>query len=99
MPVETTSRNNGHRESQKQRDAPAQWVYTQVSNRRQKRSGHLFQGRFKGVLVDKDRDRDKAIMAAYATGAYNYREIAEHFCIHLATMGRIVRAHMLQCET
>ena len=29
-------------------------VYTQVSNRRHNRVGHLFQGRFKGILVDKD---------------------------------------------
>ena len=29
-------------------------VYTQASNRRHNRSGHLFQGRFKGILVDKD---------------------------------------------
>ncbi len=29
-------------------------VYTQVSNRRHNRLGHLFQGRFKGILVDKD---------------------------------------------
>lgn len=30
-------------------------VYTQASNRRHKRVGHLFQGRFKGILVDSDR--------------------------------------------
>ncbi len=29
-------------------------VYTQASNRRHHRIGHLFQGRFKGILVDKD---------------------------------------------
>ncbi len=29
-------------------------VYTQASNRRHNRAGHLFQGRFKGILVDKD---------------------------------------------
>ena len=29
-------------------------VYTQASNRRCCRNGHLFQGRFKGILVDKD---------------------------------------------
>lgn len=44
------------------------------------------------------RTRDDAIVAAYDTGAYSYREIAEHFGIHLATVGRIVRARMLQCE-
>ncbi len=29
-------------------------VYTQGSNRRHNRLGHLFQGRFKGIVVDKD---------------------------------------------
>ena len=29
-------------------------VYTQVSNRRHQRVGHLFQGRYKGILVDGD---------------------------------------------
>jgi REP element-mobilizing transposase RayT len=29
-------------------------VYTQASNRRHGRSGHLFQGRFKGIVVDRD---------------------------------------------
>ena len=29
-------------------------VYTQASNRRHSRVGHLLQGRFKGILVDKD---------------------------------------------
>ena len=43
-------------------------------------------------------DRNQAIIKAYATGAYSYREIAEFFGIHLATVGRVVRHHMLQCE-
>lgn len=36
-------------------------------------------------------ERNAAIVAAYATGAYSYRQIAEHFGIHLTTVGRIVR--------
>ena len=36
-------------------------------------------------------DRNAAIRAAYATGAYSYREIAQSFGIHLASVGRIVR--------
>jgi len=28
--------------------------YTQATNRRHKRSGHLFQGSYKAILVDKD---------------------------------------------
>jgi len=42
--------------------------------------------------------RNAAISAAYATGDYSYREIAEHFKIHLATVGRIVRKAMQRCE-
>ena len=40
--------------------------------------------------------RNAAIVAAYATGAYSYREIAEYFGVHLATVGRIVRGAMQQ---
>jgi REP element-mobilizing transposase RayT len=29
-------------------------VYTQAFNRRRKKSGHVFQGRYKSILVDKD---------------------------------------------
>ena len=43
-------------------------------------------------------ERNAAIVAAYATGAYSYRKIAEHFGVHLATVGRIVRKEMLRCE-
>ncbi len=39
-------------------------------------------------------DRNKAIAKAYATGAYSYREIAEYFELHLATIGRVVRQGM-----
>jgi putative transposase len=50
------------------------------------------------ALAKKHRDRDDAIAAAYGTGAYSYREIAEHFGLHLATVGRVVRGRMLQSE-
>jgi putative transposase len=43
-------------------------------------------------------ERNAAIVTAYATGAYTYREIAEHFGVHLATVGRCVRRGMQQCE-
>ncbi|MDN5942452.1 MAG: hypothetical protein L0H94_11270 [Nitrospira sp.] len=39
-------------------------------------------------------DRNEAIVAAYATGAYSYRQIAEHFGLHLVTVGHIVRASL-----
>ena len=38
--------------------------------------------------------RNAAIIAAYATGAYTYKEIAAYFGIHLASVGRIVREAM-----
>jgi len=50
------------------------------------------------AIAAKHRDRDKAIASAYATGAYSYREIAKHFDLHLATVGRIIRGQMQQCE-
>ena len=43
-------------------------------------------------------DRNTAIVVAHATVAYSYREIAEHFGVHLATVGRIVRSVMQQSE-
>ena len=43
-------------------------------------------------------ERNAAIVAAYATGAYTYREIAEYFGVHLATVGRLVRTGVQQCE-
>jgi DNA-directed RNA polymerase specialized sigma24 family protein len=43
-------------------------------------------------------ERNAAIVAAYVTGAYSYRQIAEHFGIHLATVGCIVREAIIQCE-
>lgn len=48
------------------------------------------------AIAAKHRERDDAIVAAYGTGAYSYRDIAEHFQLHLATVGRIVRARMPQ---
>ncbi len=44
------------------------------------------------------KERNPAIVAAYATGAYSYREIAEHFGVHLATVGRLVRKAMQKSE-
>ncbi len=45
-------------------------------------------------IAAKHRDRNKAISVAYTTGAYSYREIAEYYGLHLATVGRIVREKM-----
>ena len=50
------------------------------------------------AIARKHRDRDAAIVTAYGTGAYSYRKIAEHFQLHLLTVGRIIQARMLQCE-
>ncbi len=49
-------------------------------------------------IAARHQGRNAAIVAAYATGAYSYREIAEYFGVHLATVGRIVRAEMQRCE-
>jgi REP element-mobilizing transposase RayT len=45
-------------------------------------------------IVASHSERNAAIVAAYTTGVYSYREIAEYFGIHLATVGRIVRGAM-----
>lgn len=50
-------------------------------------------------LERRHRSRDDAMVAAHATGAYSYREIGEYFGLHPASVGRIVRARMLRCET
>ncbi|HEB80308.1 MAG TPA: addiction module toxin RelE, partial [Chromatiales bacterium] len=42
-------------------------------------------------IAAKYHERNDAIYAAYATGAYSYREIAEYYGLHLATVGRIIR--------
>jgi putative transposase len=47
-------------------------------------------------IASKWPERNEAIRKAYATGAYSYREIAEYFGIHLATVGRAIRQLMLR---
>ena len=42
--------------------------------------------------------RHAAIVTAYATSAYSYREIAAYHDVHLATVGRIVRRAMQQSK-
>jgi len=49
-----------------------------------------------GAVARKHRDRNGAIVAAYVTGAFSYREVAEHFGLHRATVGRIIRRAMQQ---
>ena len=44
-------------------------------------------------------DRDEAIRAAYASGAYTLKAIGEHFGLHYATVSRIARQAMLQNKT
>lgn len=39
------------------------------------------------------RDRNAAIVAAYATGGYSYQQLAEYFGLHFTTVGRIVRGN------
>jgi len=45
-------------------------------------------------IAEQSVGRNAAIVAAYATGAYTYREIAGYFGVHMATVGRIVRRKM-----
>jgi len=37
-------------------------------------------------------ERNAAIVSAHATGTYSYREIADHFGLHPATVGRVIRS-------
>jgi len=39
-------------------------------------------------------DRDSAIRAAYASGAYTLKAICEYFGLHYATVSRVARAAM-----
>ena len=43
------------------------------------------------TMAGRHRERNDAVVAAYASGAYSYHEIAECFDLHLATIGRIIR--------
>ncbi len=44
-----------------------------------------------GAIRRQHKNRDKAIQAAYETGAYSYQQIAKEFGVHFTTVGRIVR--------
>ena len=39
-------------------------------------------------IAEQSIGRNAAIVAAYATGAYTYREIADYFGVHLVAVGR-----------
>lgn len=39
------------------------------------------------------RDRNEAIVAAYATGEFSYQQLADYFEVHFTTVGRIVRSN------
>ena len=57
-------------------------VYTQSSNRRHRRVGHLFQGRYKAILVDRD---------SYLVELTRYMVIGAHFGVHFTTVAKVVR--------
>lgn len=42
-------------------------------------------------LTSKYRNRNDAIVAAYATGAYSYQQIADFYELHFTTVGKILR--------
>ena len=43
-------------------------------------------------IASAHKNREQAVLAAHATGAYSYQQIADHFGMHFTTVGRIVRA-------
>ena len=48
-------------------------------------------------LTSKYRNRNDAIVAAYATGAYSYQQIADFYELHFTTVGKILcKARALQ---
>ncbi len=49
-------------------------------------------------IATKHPDRNTAIVAAYSTGIYSYREIAEYYGLHLSTVSRIMRQQLQQRE-
>jgi len=65
--------------------------------------GHLFQGRYKGILVEKEvarplsefaaryAERDRAMAAAYRTGAHSMQAIADYFGVGRMTVSRAVK--------
>ncbi|MFP5415224.1 MAG: hypothetical protein ACLGG1_09480, partial [Gammaproteobacteria bacterium] len=50
------------------------------------------------AIAAKYPERDDAVVAAYGTGSYSYRQLTEHFGVHRATVGRIVRSRLPQGE-
>ncbi len=44
------------------------------------------------AIAEAHESRNNAIVAAHATGAYSYQQIAEFFGLHFTTIGKIVRA-------
>jgi putative transposase len=44
-----------------------------------------------GAMEKRNKDRRKAMVVAYETGAYSYQQIAKHFGVHFTTVGRVVR--------
>jgi putative transposase len=44
-----------------------------------------------GHYAKVNRDRDKAIVAAYASGGYSMKAIGDHFGLHYSMVSRIVR--------
>ncbi len=69
-------------------------MYTPTLNRTLGRVERFIRGRYLAILVAKPlsyyemklSDRNHAIAAAYASGAYTMHQIAEHFEVHYATV-------------
>jgi hypothetical protein len=60
-------------------------VYTQRFNQAHNRIGHVFQGRYKAILVQKD-----TYYEAFRSGSYCMREIGDHVGLHYSRVSKII---------
>jgi len=76
-------------------------VYTQRHNARHERVGHVFWGRYKAIVVEKESHllevcrwagRNEAIRRAYLEHGYRMNEIADFLRIHYATVSRVLNS-------
>ena len=61
-------------------------VYTQLFNKWHGRAGHLFQGRYKAILIQKD-----SHLLEVCRYGYQQQEIAAHLGLHYSSVSRIVK--------
>lgn len=54
------------------------------------RVGHIFQGRYKALLVQKDSHLHRKIREAVERHGYSQKEIADYLKMHYSTISRLV---------